>query len=397
MQRSPVVGLLVPGFSFGGGIPASASFARSALLRHGFKVVMIELATSRYDSNSRRILSPRTWISGARIIKENEPELGYFSGSQLAELEIARYQPRKLLTKLLSKYDVALTVAGFPAWAHVMRDLRIPTALQIASLSSWERGIELASGSLRLNPRRFQNNLVHKLDSSGVRIPDLVLTMNKHLFEWSSATRESSQHVKTVTPGIDIDFYSPSGPWSRKGPLISVGRLGDRRKGWGRLFISYDTAATLDPDIPDLLVVGNGQLSKEDFEILESLDHRRRIQVHSDVDRSQLRFFLRSSSLYIQASYEEGLGLAALEGMACGLPIVSTNSAGPQAYVIPNETGILLQSKSMNFGRELATSIGEIFSEMGHDMSKASRKLCVEKFSQASTSAALANSIQLLL
>jgi glycosyltransferase involved in cell wall biosynthesis len=41
-------------------------------------------------------------------------------------------------------------------------------------------------------------------------------------------------------------------------------------------------------------------------------------------------------------SHQEGLCIAALEAMACGIPVVSTRCGGPEEFVIDDETGHLV-------------------------------------------------------
>jgi glycosyltransferase involved in cell wall biosynthesis len=51
---------------------------------------------------------------------------------------------------------------------------------------------------------------------------------------------------------------------------------------------------------------------------------------------------LQTLDLFVIPSHQEGLCIAALEAMACGVPVVSTRCGGPEDYVIDGVTGQLV-------------------------------------------------------
>ena len=46
--------------------------------------------------------------------------------------------------------------------------------------------------------------------------------------------------------------------------------------------------------------------------------------------------------LFVIPSHQEGLCISALEAMACGVPVVSTRCGGPEDFVLPDRTGLLV-------------------------------------------------------
>jgi glycosyltransferase involved in cell wall biosynthesis len=53
---------------------------------------------------------------------------------------------------------------------------------------------------------------------------------------------------------------------------------------------------------------------------------------------------LAASSVYLQPSVQEGFGLSALEAMACGCALVTTDNGGSEDYAIDGETAVLCEA-----------------------------------------------------
>ena len=64
---------------------------------------------------------------------------------------------------------------------------------------------------------------------------------------------------------------------------------------------------------------------------------------------------LQTLDLFVIPSHQEGLCIAALEAMACGVPVVSTRCGGPEDYVIDGITGQLVASDPAAMAAAIAT------------------------------------------
>jgi glycosyltransferase involved in cell wall biosynthesis len=65
-------------------------------------------------------------------------------------------------------------------------------------------------------------------------------------------------------------------------------------------------------------------------------------------NQGELASIYSSASLFISASWKEGFGLPGLEAMACGVPLLTTDSGGPSDYAIANETAIVVPAQDIN-------------------------------------------------
>jgi len=164
------------------------------------------------------------------------------------------------------------------------------------------------------------------------------------------------------------------------GHFVSVGRLNDARKGWERLFLAYKEAYDANPQIPSLVVVGGGEFSQKVQEIVDELIRIYPINIlrnASDYERDKI---LRSSSYFLQASYEEGLGLAALEALSFGVPVICSDTDGSREYVIDGESGMLVR-QGKRFVQEFSEAILSSQSWNYKSLHASSKAVFASKFS----------------
>ena len=79
-----------------------------------------------------------------------------------------------------------------------------------------------------------------------------------------------------------------------------------------------------------------------------------------NLNQEELRDIFLSSDITIIPSVMEATSLAAMEGMACGLPVISTNVGGMPEIITHNTTGWLVNSKNSN---DVASIIEKIINE----------------------------------
>ena len=90
------------------------------------------------------------------------------------------------------------------------------------------------------------------------------------------------------------------------------------------------------------LIAGIGKLDKELEILIESLDYPDRVRLLGYV--SDVPKLLNMADFFVFLSKREGLGLAALEAMASGLPLISSYVGGIKDYTENNVTGLVIQN-----------------------------------------------------
>lgn len=90
--------------------------------------------------------------------------------------------------------------------------------------------------------------------------------------------------------------------------------------------------------------------------------------------RADMDFLLQGADLFLFPSLREGLGMAALEAMACGLPVVAADSRGTREYIRQGENGFLCSGRQP---REFAEAVRELWQreDLRSDMGREARRM----------------------
>jgi glycosyltransferase involved in cell wall biosynthesis len=160
------------------------------------------------------------------------------------------------------------------------------------------------------------------------------------------------QQVEVITNGIDSVLFSPDGKGAaqnKKLRVICVGRLIERKGVW-ELVKGFRTVANEMPNT-HLDLVGTGILDEPLRKWINEHDLEDSVTLHGPVDHDLVPEHLRRASLFVLPSHAEGMSNALLEGMACGLPVVVTDTGGTlelmkdNGLVVPKENpGVLAEA-----------------------------------------------------
>jgi glycosyltransferase involved in cell wall biosynthesis len=270
-----------------------------------------------------------------------------------ADLERVNAHAAKLIDA--GQYDVALVDAcRFTFAPRVLRHLHTPSAYFChhrparlfehafsPPVSVYERARQLLHWPLE---RDLERRLWED-DRKLVRLADRVITN-------SSFTKDLIREVygieATVCPyGVELPPYVPA---RRKDYVLSVGEL-EVRKGFDFVL---DSLAKL-PDRPPLHIVANGGNPR----VREALEAQaRRLGVGLTIrilpPQSELAREYREAAVFVYGAREEALGLAPLEAMASGTPVVAVAEGGVRETVRDGVSGFLVERQAERFGARLA-------------------------------------------
>lgn len=146
--------------------------------------------------------------------------------------------------------------------------------------------------------------------------------------------------------GIDTERLKPAITSVKEHPhtFVSLGRLGER-KGTYDLIKAIEQVKIKTPDIKCYLA-GDGDTDRCK-QIVEKKKLENNIIIVGWADFDKKLELLKKSSVLVLPSYNEGLPMAILEGMACGKAIIST-TVGAIPEVVKEENGILIEPGDIN-------------------------------------------------
>ena len=362
----------------GGGVRALAAFIFDTLRRSGrYEPSLVSLAMSSKDEASVRLLSPKSWRERPKVVARSWRDIAHeHVGCYLAEFEFQRYRPRRLLTELLSQYDIVHVVAGHPAWALVTRGCRGAVFLHAATLAASER-----RGVRRFTFPRWRHwmtRVTDRLDFEALRHVRAAFVMNG-LMEQRLGRALGASRVVFALPGVDTQLFRP-GYYRDGGYILSVGRFSDPRKNVGLLLQAYGLLRQAVAGAPKLVLAGLDTLPDEDWELASRLNVAGHVETRRDVSPEELAELYRGACMFVLSSDEEGLGLVILEAMASGLPVVSTRCGGPEGVVVEGVTGYLTP---VGDAHALAAKMRELLDDaaLRRSMGEKARRIAEEKFS----------------
>ena len=234
---------------------------------------------------------------------------------------IARERCRALLIQEYeyARFDVLVRLAarlGLPAYATFQGgDHTLSATERRIRTRSIRRsaGLMIASSAERQRVR----------DAHGAPPPRVSAHPNPlDVDEWRAGPRDEARRSLGLGPG---DFIA-----------INHGRIDIRRKGLDVLLSAWSGSGLL-------VLIGSGQDRERFAAMVAGRADVRWIDSYTN-DRPLLRRWLSAADIYVSASRVEGMPVAPLEAMACGLPVVATDAQGVSDIIGEDERngGILV-------------------------------------------------------
>lgn len=177
----------------------------------------------------------------------------------------------------------------------------------------------------------MQNPGYRKYVREGCSKLSRVLSLNQiQKEEISNLYSIPKEKITVIGGGFDTDIFNPIGRIERNTvpELIYAGKL-SHAKGLLPLLDVYEEINKVTPVKLSLAGTGTGSEAAEIMARAEKLG----VKLLGSLTQNKLSEVFRASDLFILPSYYEGLPLVLLEAMACGLPVVTTETRGLKEYI----------------------------------------------------------------
>ncbi len=155
----------------------------------------------------------------------------------------------------------------------------------------------------------------------------------------------------TVIPtGVDLEAYRTANGekirkkrrWEKDMVMISIGRLAPE-KNWPTLL---HAAALVLKDIPQFrfVLIGDGPDRKSLEDLAKELGIQKRVTFTGSLSFAETPSYMKAANLFGFASITETQGLATLEAMAAGLPVVAVDASGTRDILKHGQQGYLVEN-----------------------------------------------------
>ena len=183
------------------------------------------------------------------------------------------------------------------------------------------------------------------MEGACLRLADAVYSSSACSARWCAQQYGvDAERIPVLHAGVDTRAFTPSGCRNTKRPtVVFTGRISKNKGADVLVEAACEVAAT----VPDLRV---RMLGRGDAAFVGGLQQKasqrgfpRLLDFPGFVDRAELPAHLSDAHVFVLPSlYEPGPGLAYLEAMACGLPVIACDNAGAVEVVRPGDNGLLV-------------------------------------------------------
>jgi glycosyltransferase involved in cell wall biosynthesis len=266
------------------------------------------------------------WWAGARKVTENEitfravsPQFQMYVGERRSYREAILFAIG-CLRLLWLPFDV-LEADQFP-YFHIL----------VLRLITWLRGKRLVVTWHEVWGRGYWHEYVGKAGSAAwfiewlaMRVPDHLIAASPQTAERLRATLGDRARIAVVPNGIDLDAIRSSYPDPDGVDIVTVGRLLPH-KNVGMLLEAVASLHAAGEPVT-CRVIGDGPQSSQLHNQAKLLGIEHAVDFRHDVwEQKDVYALMKSAKVAVFPTAREGFGIAVLEAIACGLPVVTTSA-----------------------------------------------------------------------
>lgn len=262
-----------------------------------------------------------------------------------------------LLFKFIAKYDIPVVWTLHDCWSFTGHC----THFENAGCYKWKTEcyncpLLMAQYKSRIFDRSYRNFLKKKQLYDHVRNMTLV-PVSQWLGQLVSQSILGNHKIRVITNGIDLQLFKPLSKTVSlrekyqisKEKIIVLGVVSsgfDKEKG--RLdFVKL----SLDGRYAVVIV---GLSDSDKAGLPDSI-----IKIGKTENQRELAWFYSEADVFVNATYNESLGLTNIEAMACGTPVVSY-AAGGSIETIDENTGILVEKGNVEGLKEAINEVNRV-------------------------------------
>lgn len=196
----------------------------------------------------------------------------------------------------------------------------------------------------------FKEIIKNKFNKKSIYIPNIVDT---DIFQYNPAKKK------------DNDEFN----------FVSVGNL-IKHKRMHHTIKAFNKAFKNNPKVK-MTIIGGGPEKRNLESLIKDLNLEDRVSLTGRIERKKIAEHFKYSDVFILASKGETFGVAFIEAMASGLPVIATRCGGPEHF-IKKEQGLIIERNNIN---KLSEAMQIIYKNIDNYNNKKISKMTIEHFS----------------
>ena len=294
---------------------------------------LYEKKSKFYGVQLKKLLNPIYFFEWVSINSGGFPE-PYTFGKRI----------KKILKENLNSYDIIHDNQSL-AYELLFFQKRKPLVTTIHHPISKDLSYQLNSTKdifLKLLMRRWHSFLVMQ-KFVAKRLNKIVVPSRSSILDIKNEFKVDEAKMERVMNGIDLNVFYPDPKIPKiKQRIVTVASADVPLKGLDYLLKALAKLVQTYPNI-SLSVIGEQKRGGHTERLISKLNLNERIKFFSNLNQDDLRKIYCESEIAVVPSLYEGFGFAAIEAMACGIPLVSS-SGGALPEVI-KDAGIIIPPK----------------------------------------------------
>jgi glycosyltransferase involved in cell wall biosynthesis len=305
--------------------------------------------TSLLGGAERILLDHATALPGPVALACPEGPLA--ERARAAGIEVLPLRRRRVELRASARDRLAMPLR---MWAQGREMREIARKLRPGCVVAWGMRplLSCAVGLRGLRPRRplvFQHNdllpgpLIGRAIRAAARRADLTIALSQAIADDLDPDHGLTARIEVVRPGVDLTRFHPAErPSQERQTALLLGAIVD----WKRPDLALETVALAARELPDLrLQVAGAPVAEAGGELLEKLQRRAsqpdlagRVDFVGQVENVPAA--LAMSICLLHCAGREPYGMALVEALACGRPVVAPAAAGP-LEIVDTSCGVL--------------------------------------------------------
>jgi glycosyltransferase involved in cell wall biosynthesis len=158
-----------------------------------------------------------------------------------------------------------------------------------------------------------------------MRLPDHIIAASPQTAERLAGSLRRHRQVTIVPNGIDLDVIRAASAAAEITDLVVVGRLIEHK----RVDMLLDALASLRASGMHLTcrIIGDGPARAALEQRARDLGIAGAVEFRADIkNQKELYSLVKAAKVFVSPSVREGFGLAVLEAIACGIPVLTTSA-----------------------------------------------------------------------